>query len=491
VADDPFAGRAPDRVEVSGELYLLSRDSDASVKVRDGLLDVKHRLEIDADGLELWIPVLQAPFPLSAADAGFVLATLRAGGPPLGREARTVDDLVGTRAGVVAVAVRKRRARYTVDGCMAELTELRTERGTTQTIAVESPDPARVRAVVHALGLGARRVACMARGLKALVGFGARRYAVIDVGTNSVKFHIGERGSDGVWRTVADRAEVTRLGEGLAETGRLGAAPIERTVTAIAGMAAEARLHGAATIAAVGTAGLRVAPNGREVVATVLDRCGVRVEIIPGEEEARLAYLAARAVPASPHGSLVVFDTGGGSSQFTYGDGEHVDERFSVGVGAARFTERFGLADAVDAATLAAAREAIADELRPLAERPRPDLVVGMGGAITNLAAVRHGLATYDPEVVRATVLDRDEIDRQIERYRGMPAAERRAIVGLQPERAPVILAGACIVRTILALLGHDTCRVTDRGLRHGVLLERFGRAPASMGVGAPLPVRA
>jgi exopolyphosphatase/guanosine-5'-triphosphate,3'-diphosphate pyrophosphatase len=392
---------------------------------------------------------------------------------------------------VIAVAVRKRRARYTVDGCMAELTELRTERGTTRTVAVESPEPARVRAVVHALGLGARPVTCMARGLKALVGFGARRYAVIDVGTNSVKFHVGERGSDGVWRTVADRAEVTRLGEGLAATGRLGAAPIERTVTAIAGMAAEARLHGAATIAAVGTAGLRIAPNGREVVAAALDRCGVRIEIIPGEEEARLTYVAARATLGSERGAVVVFDTGGGSSQFTYGDREHVDERFSFSVGAARFTEHYGLDGVVDDATLAAACEAIAAELRPLAERPRPALVVGIGGAVTNLAGVQHRLATYDPDVVQGSVLHRDEIDRQIERYRGAPAEQRRAIVGLQPDRAPVILAGACIVRTILALLGHDALRVSDRGLRHGVLLERFGRAPATAAFAAALPVRA
>ena len=123
---------------------------------------------------------------------------------------------------------------------MAELSEVRTEQGARRTIAVESEDPARVIAAVRELGLSARRNVCLARGLKALVGFGAKRYAVIDVGTNSVKFHIGERQADGSWTTIVDRAEVTRLGEGLDETGELGEEPIERTVDAIAAMADEA-----------------------------------------------------------------------------------------------------------------------------------------------------------------------------------------------------------------------------------------------------------
>ena len=103
-----------------------------------------------------------------------------------------------------------------------------------------------------------------------------------------------------------------------------------------------------------------------------------------------------------------------------------------------------------------------------------------MGGAVTNLAAVRHGLTTYDPDVVQGTVLDRAEIDRQIELYRGLDAAGRREIPGLQPARAEVILAGACIVRTIIDKLGCDAVTVSDRGLRHGVLHERFGPSASS-----------
>jgi exopolyphosphatase/guanosine-5'-triphosphate,3'-diphosphate pyrophosphatase len=315
------------------------------------------------------------------------------------------------------------------------------------------------------------------KGLKALLGLGSggQRYAAIDVGTNSVKLHVAERGPDGGWQTVADRAEVTRLGEGLDEAGRLGEEAIRRTADAIAAMVAEARAAGAVEIAAVGTAGLRKAPNRDELLGLVRERCGLEIEVISGEEEARLAFAAAVGGLDLPDGTIVVFDTGGGSSQFTFGQDGRVDDQFSVEVGAARFTERFGLDRAVDESALSEARSAIATDLAFLGERPRPDALVGMGGAVTNLAAVAKELAEYEPEAVQGAVLEASEIDRQIELYRSRSADERREIVGLQPKRAEVILAGALIVRTVLEKLGRDSLVVSDRALRHGLLEERFG----------------
>lgn len=208
---------------------------------------------------------------------------------------------------------------------------------------------------------------------------------------------------------------------------------------------------------------------------TIAERTGVTVEIISGEDEARLAYLAAVSALGLRDGAVTVFDTGGGSSQFTFGHDATVEERFSLDVGAVRYTERFGLDGAVDRATLDAALAAIAGDLARLSGRPRPAAVIGMGGAITNLTAVKHGLATYEPDVVQGTILDLGEIDRQIERFAASDREARRRIVGLQPKRADVILAGACIVRSVLTTLGVDALTVSDRGLRHGVLVERFG----------------
>ena len=344
----------------------------------------------------------------------------------------------------------------------------------TRTIAVESTDAEGVIRAVRELGLGGYTNTSYPRALAALLGDEPERYAVIDSGTNSIKFHIGERDVGGKWRTVVDRAEMTRLGEGLAQQGVIIAAALERTVAAIAGMVDEARRHGVRAIAAVGTAGLRIAANGSEVVAAIAARTGVHIEVISGEEEGRLAYVAAKASLGLNKGSLVVFDTGGGSSQFTFGHDASVDERFSVDVGAVRYTERYGLDRAVSPEVLREAMAAIAADLARIGGRPVPDALVAMGGAVTNITAVSHRLATYDPAVVQGSVLDRAEIDRQIELYRSLDADARRDIVGLQPKRAEVILAGACIVRTVMEKLGKESFAVSDRGLRHGVLAERF-----------------
>ena len=157
-------------------------------------------------------------------------------------------------------------------------------------------------------------------------------------------------------------------------------------------MADEARSHDVRGIAVVGTAGLRMASNQAEVVEELRTRTGLSLEVISGEDEGRLAHLAVATGIGLDDGPIVVFDTGGGSSQFTFGHGPVVDERFSLDVGAVRFTEQFGLAEAVSADVVADAVAAIAAELGRLDGRERPQAVVAMGGAVTNLAAVRHGL---------------------------------------------------------------------------------------------------
>ena len=300
------------------------------------------------------------------------------------------------------------------------------------------------------------------------------RYAVIDIGTNSVKFNISERGDDGAWRTIVDRAEITRLGEGLEKTGEISPDAMERTVSAIAAMVEEARKNNVAAIAAVGTMGMRTARNSQQFIDAVEQRCAVKIEVISGNEEGRLAYIAVKSGLGLAEGALAIFDTGGGSSQFTFGHGSTVEERFSVNVGAVRYTEKYGLADIITAEQLNAVLEALASDLARLDGRESPDTLVGMGGAITNIAAVKHGLAKYDPNVIQGSVIERSEVERQIELYRSKSLEDRRAIPGLQPKRADVILAGACIVKTVMAKLRKDALSVSDRGLRHGLLIDRF-----------------
>lgn len=175
-AEEHFAALTPARVEESDETYLLSVRSDASVKVRGGLMDVKHLEAVNDDGLEQWLPILKAEFPLPGADVVTVLDELGLDRPQLDRHAYTLDELV---AEVVlplpelrAVGVHKRRARYTVGGAMAELSELTVAGRSTRTIAVEMEDAAVVIAAVADLGLADRPNTCMARVLKAIAGAG-------------------------------------------------------------------------------------------------------------------------------------------------------------------------------------------------------------------------------------------------------------------------------------------------------------------------------
>ena len=477
-AEARLAALPPGSVQESEELYLLHGPGD-NVKVRDALMDIKVLRQVSAEGLEQWTPVMKKGFPLPQADVTRVLGALRLPIPRLSRPDYSLDDFISEFAGpgsaIRAVRVRKRRVRHTVNGCMAEVSDVEADGRTTRTAAVESEDAAAVLEAVRGLGLRPYTNTSYPKGLAALIDDTPARYAVIDVGTNSVKFHLAERDAHGRWRAVVDRAAMTRLGEGLDKNGVIGEPALARTASAIADMADEARRNAAVAIVAVGTAGLRIAANRETVLGEIRARSGVEVEVIPGEEEGRLAYIAARSGLGLTSGRLAVFDTGGGSSQFTFGHGSEVDERFSVNVGAVRYTERFGLDRAVPAATVRDAMAAISGDLSRIDGRPVPDALVGMGGAVTNMAAVKHRLAAYDPDVVQGTVLDRAEVDRQIESYRSVDAEGRRAIVGLQPKRAEVILAGACIVRTIMEKLGMATLTVSDRGLRHGVLAERFG----------------
>jgi exopolyphosphatase/guanosine-5'-triphosphate,3'-diphosphate pyrophosphatase len=174
-ADRRFRELAPGKVQESDELYLLSPHCDANVKIRDGLMDIKTLEEVDAE-LEQWRPVLKAAFPLAAAEVERVCAALRVAPLPL-RDACTLEslraELTLPSRGVRAVSIHKKRQRYTVGGCLAEMTELAADGRTTRSVAVESEDPARVRAALRGMALERFENLSYPRGLKRLLGLPA------------------------------------------------------------------------------------------------------------------------------------------------------------------------------------------------------------------------------------------------------------------------------------------------------------------------------
>jgi exopolyphosphatase/guanosine-5'-triphosphate,3'-diphosphate pyrophosphatase len=295
--------------------------------------------------------------------------------------------------------------------------------------------------------------------------------AVIDIGTNSIKFHLAEK-AEGTVKVLKDANNIARLGEGLKETGMIQPEALERNAAVVTEFAAEAEKSGAAEIVAVGTMALRTAKNAAVFAERVKELAKIDLKVIPGDEEARLSYIAVMSGIDVGGRNLVTFDTGGGSTEFVYGKGEKMLRKFSVNLGAVRITEQFFRDDPVAPGSVEAAEVLIKKELAGSGVDGKTDFLVGMGGTITSIASVKHRMVEYDPDVVQGSTLTAGDITAQITDYAGKTLEERRGITGLQPKRADVILAGACVVRVIMDMLGVSALTVSDRGLRHGLMYE-------------------
>lgn len=300
------------------------------------------------------------------------------------------------------------------------------------------------------------------------------RKAIIDIGSNSIKFFVGELAADKTITTVLDTNDIARLGENLNKTGMICPEAMERNVASVANFCAKAKELGADEIAAVGTMALRTASNSAEFVEKVKAACGLEVQIIPGEEEARLSYLAVLSGLPLQGGDLVVFDTGGGSTEFIFGHGTQLVKRFSVNLGAVRITENYLTSDPVTPEQVSAAIAQIDKEFAVAGVEGHPDQLVGMGGTVTSMGAVKHKMIKYDPDVIQGSTLTKADISEQIGDYSTRTIEQRKELPGLQPKRADVILAGACILDVITSRLGVDKLTISDRGLRHGLAFDLF-----------------
>ncbi|PID56447.1 phosphatase [candidate division KSB3 bacterium] len=299
------------------------------------------------------------------------------------------------------------------------------------------------------------------------------RYAVLDIGTNSIKLHVAEKNFDGQWKSVWDSAKITRLGEGLQAAGKLGINAMERTIAVMSEMKTLAHTHGVQEIVAAGTMCLRTASNAADFIRRVQEQCGITVEVLSGEEEARLAYLAVQSGLSLDRGALMIFDTGGGSTEFIFGRNNALERRFSVNVGAVRLTEEILLSDPVSTAEVDRTVAAIAEDLAGFELNGTVDRIVGIGGTVTTLSGVKQRLSEYRPDRIQGSMVELSEIERQIDMYAAKTIAERQAIIGLHPQRADVILAGALIVREILKKARVESLTVSGRGMRHGLLVDR------------------
>lgn len=307
--------------------------------------------------------------------------------------------------------------------------------------------------------------------------------ASIDVGTNSVKAIVVDVES-GCDRLLFERTLLTRLGEGMQASGmRLGELPMLRTLRALAELIEEVKAHGAEEIVAVGTAALREAENQEAFLLKVRQELGLSIQVISGHEEARLSYLAVRRDPAWREiPQLVVVDIGGGSTEIILGEAEPTSfQRTSLPIGAVRLTERFLRSDPPTLAELNGASRTVQQELGrlPPAILHPPFTLVGVGGTVTNLAAIDRG-GMQNPKELHRHPIPAARLDQMLRQLAAMPLEDRRKVPGLEPARADIIVAGALILSLVLAHFGAQACATSVRGLRWGVLYDRFCSEPGA-----------
>jgi exopolyphosphatase/guanosine-5'-triphosphate,3'-diphosphate pyrophosphatase len=283
------------------------------------------------------------------------------------------------------------------------------------------------------------------------------RVAVVDLGTNTTRLLVAD--VDGRVEEVLRRTRITRLGEGVDDRRRLLPLPIARVRNCLADYRRELEALGAERTLLVATSAIRDAENGEAFLGEIEWSYGFTTRLLSGKEEAALTF---RGVGATDDATLVV-DIGGGSTELI-GAGL----RTSLDIGSVRLTERHLPSDPPTATELESCAAAVRSELPDV----HPERAIGVAGTITSLAALDLDLAEYDSNRVHGHRMSVWGIERQLQRLASLPLAERRRLPALDPERAPVIVAGAVILREVLRHAALGEIEVSERDLLHGAALE-------------------
>ncbi len=297
---------------------------------------------------------------------------------------------------------------------------------------------------------------------------GGRPLAVVDVGSNSLRLFlvegIGADGPEGERHSV-----VIGLRRGAAPDGSMAADALGRLDDTLAEFAVRIGEFRPRAVAAVGTSAVRDAPNRARAAEVVRRNTGAGLRVLTGEEEALLAFAGARLAHHAP-GPCLVLDVGGGSTELVRGSATGVEGTASLQLGAVRCTQRRLWGDPPAPEAIAALRA----EVRPLLagavrQIGGPAPALGVAGTITTLAAI--DLGGYDPERVHGHRLSAAGVEQHLSRLAAMTTAERCAVPGLEPARAPVIVAGTALTAEALQAAGQDALAVSERDLLDGVAL--------------------
>jgi exopolyphosphatase / guanosine-5'-triphosphate,3'-diphosphate pyrophosphatase len=302
----------------------------------------------------------------------------------------------------------------------------------------------------------------------------------IDIGTLTLRMLIARIEADGKLRELVAERRIVRLGEGLQPSRRLQPAPMARVLETIAEWLPTIERAGAREVVAVATSAVRDAVNRDEFLGEVKRRTGLAVEVVSGEEEARLSLLGIQAGLPAGVDRFVALDIGGGSTEFITVAPGQAPSVVSVDEGVVRLTEECLRSDPVRPDELAVARSRIARHL-DVVEAKLGSLagyrLVGTAGTITTLAAMDQRLAVYAPRRIHNYRLSAEAVRRILADLMARTHAQRRELVGLEAGREDLILAGTLILAETLERFGFAECLVSDYGLREGVLIDRWQKS--------------
>jgi exopolyphosphatase/guanosine-5'-triphosphate,3'-diphosphate pyrophosphatase len=307
------------------------------------------------------------------------------------------------------------------------------------------------------------------------------RLAALDLGSLTVRLAVAESAPAGGFRVILHRREITGLGQGLALTGDLAPEGMARTLAALKDFQEVMAAQHVTAYRAAGTQALRQARNRQVFLDQVRDTLGLAVEVLAPEAEARLS-LAGVLTTLAPEGltapEVLVFDVGGGSTEFALMRPGREPVFASLPLGVLTLSQARPLGDPPQPSKVAALRAELSAQLGSFYQGAiEPFLggdpcLVGTAGAVTTLAAMQLKLRAYDSNQVNNLILTRAQVAALAERMAGLPEAERAGLAGIEPAKAGVMVAGALIVLTILAVCRQDSLVVIDAGLLEGVLQE-------------------
>jgi exopolyphosphatase / guanosine-5'-triphosphate,3'-diphosphate pyrophosphatase len=296
-----------------------------------------------------------------------------------------------------------------------------------------------------------------------------RRVGAVDIGTNSTRLLAADVTADGRITEAERLLEITRLGDGVDASRRLGDEAMARVHAVLTRYAARAAQVDAAPVLAFATSAVRDAVNGEEFLAEVAARHGFATRLLSGAEEAELTYRGVCSRQAVGDGALIC-DIGGGSTELVLGGPDGVRDRESLDIGCVRLSERHLHTDPPTADELAVLRAEAAAALPQRLTGPARALV-GVSGTVTTLATIDMGLEVEIPEVIDGHRLPATAVERLLGELSALPLERRRLVRGLMPERAPTIVAGAVILSAVVQATGADVVTVSERDILHGAAL--------------------